>query len=109
MNTHAVVGNTIDDREDVKIGALCYITNFSLATGSVEVMVVNREGEWISQWREGNSLTNFRAKMVPKNHPASKTTIAPPAARGRAQTLIKAFPAATATESELDPEVDPTE
>lgn len=113
MNTHAVVGNTIDDREDVKVGALCYITNFSLATGSVEVMVVNREGEWISQWREGNSLTNFRAKMVPPNHPASKTTIAPPAARGRAQTLIKAFPGASAAtpemETEVKTEVDPTE
>jgi len=91
MNTHAVVANTLDDTLEVKLGALCYILNFSLATGSVEVSVVARDGTWVTQWRPGTTLTNFRARVVHKGHPAFPSALASGAARGRAATLAKAF------------------
>jgi len=93
VNTHAVVGNAVDDTLEVKAGALCYVLNFSLATGSVEVCVVDREGAWVSQWRPGETMTNFRAKFVPKGHPAFPSALSSAAARGRAATLAKAFAA----------------
>jgi hypothetical protein len=105
MNTHAVVGNAVDDTAEVKAGALCYITNFSIATGSVEVLVVTKQETWVSQWRPGNTLTNFRAKVVRKGHPAFDSALSSAAARGRAATLAKAFPATQAGEAE--PESEP--
>lgn len=91
MKTHRAVGNARFDTEDVKAGALCYIENFSLATGGVEVYVINRDGEWISQWRAGDTLTNYRAKMVPAKHPMAAGALNAAAARARAATLAKAF------------------
>lgn len=103
MNTHAVVGNALDDTAEVRPGALCYITNFSLATGSVEVLVVTKQETWVSQWRPGNTLTNFRAKVVRRGHPAFAAALSSAAARGRAATLAKAFPSSEA-ETETEPE-----
>ncbi|MGV3618136.1 MAG: hypothetical protein ACO1SV_22650 [Fimbriimonas sp.] len=100
MNTHAAVANAVDDTPDVKAGTLCYISNFSIATGSVEVTLINRDGEWISQWRPGQTLTNFRARVVHKNHPAFSTALSAAAARGRAATLAKAFPAPSSPSDE---------
>lgn len=102
MNTHAVVANALDDTPEVKPGALCYVTNFSIATGSVEVFVVTKQETWISQWRPGNTLTNFRAKVVRKGHPAFSSALGSAAARGRAATLTKAFGQPAEAESEAD-------
>jgi hypothetical protein len=104
MNTHAAVGNALDDTPEVKAGALCYVMNFSLATGSVEVGVVNRQGQWIIQWRPGSTMTNFRAKVVHKGHPGYSAALSPAAARGRAATLAKAFAPAPEAEPEAEPE-----
>ena len=94
MNTHAVVGNVQEEGMNVKAGALCYVTNFSLATGSVEVSVIDADGNWISQWRPGTTMTNFRAKVVHKGHPAFSSALNVRAAKGRAATLASAFGAA---------------
>jgi hypothetical protein len=91
MNTHAVVGNATDDTAEVKAGALCFVSNFSIASGSVEVYVIDRDGDWVTQWRPGETLTNFRAKMVRKEHPMFKFALGSAAARGRAATLANAF------------------
>jgi hypothetical protein len=91
MNTHIAVGNALHDTDGVKAGALCYVVNYSIATGSVEVYVVNRQGDWICEWRPGATVANFRAKMVPKGHPAFGHALSSAAARGRATTLAKAF------------------
>jgi hypothetical protein len=90
-NTHAVVGNAVDDTLEVRVGALCYVSSFSLATRSVEVLVVDRQGSWVTQWRPGETLTRYRAKVVHRGHPAFDHALGSAAARGRAATLANAF------------------
>lgn len=69
MNTHAVVCNEVEGTPSVKPGALCFVRQYSTATGNILVDVMNNEGRWITLWRPFSALTNFRTKFLPSSHP----------------------------------------
>ncbi|WP_144241200.1 hypothetical protein [Fimbriimonas ginsengisoli] len=108
MNTHAVVCNEVDGTPSVTPGALCFVRQYSTATGSVLVDVMNREGRWITLWRPYSSLKNFRTKFITPNHVKAIWARPDSASRAKVAALIQAFtkPAAESEEAAAEPDVE---
>jgi hypothetical protein len=104
MNTHAVVCNEIEGTPSVAPGALGFVRQYSSATQSVLIDVMNREGRWITLWRPFGELTNFRTKFLPPKHPKIIWARPETASRAKVTALLAALssPTTGATDSVVD-------